>query len=65
MVAIFLMATGIGLFRILSGVVASWFLSPALKETDSDVEELKGMIKELQEQLRSRGQTSGGISAGV
>jgi voltage-gated potassium channel len=57
-VAIFLMAAGVGLFGILSGLVASWFLSPAVKETDTDVEELKGMIKELQEQVRSERRNS-------
>jgi voltage-gated potassium channel len=64
-VAVFLMASGVGVFGILSGLVASWFLSPAVKETDSDVEELKTMIKELQEQLRMQGQNSAQPSESV
>ena len=54
MVAVFLMAAGVGAFGVLSGLVASWFLSPAVEETDSDVEELKGMIKHLQVQLAAQ-----------
>jgi len=33
---------------------ASWVLSPAVKDTDSDVEELKTMIKQLQGQLNGQ-----------
>jgi voltage-gated potassium channel len=54
LVAVFLMAAGVGAFGVLSGLVASWFLSPAVRETDSDVEELKTMIKQLQAQLETR-----------
>lgn len=51
LVAVFLMAAGVGAFGVLSGLVASWFLSPAVEETDSDIEELKEMIKQLQARL--------------
>lgn len=54
LVAVFLMAAGVGAFGVLSGLVASWFLSPAVEETDSDVEELKTMIKQLQTQLNGQ-----------
>lgn len=53
-VAVFLMASGVGAFGMLSGLVASWFLSPAVEETDTDVQELKAMIQELQEQLKAQ-----------
>lgn len=51
LVAVFLMAAGVGLFGTFSGLVASWFLSPAAEETDSDIEELKAMVAELQRRL--------------
>jgi voltage-gated potassium channel len=55
LVAVFLMAAGVGVFGLLSGLVASWFLSPAVEETDTDVAELKVMIRELQAQLQLQG----------
>jgi voltage-gated potassium channel len=51
MVAVFLMAAGVGIFGTFSGLVASWFLSPAAEETDSDVEELKAMVADIQRRL--------------
>ena len=51
LVAVFLMAAGVSLFGTFSGLVASWFLSPAAEETDSDIEELKAMIADLQRRL--------------
>ena len=51
-VAVFLMAAGVGAFGMLSGLVASWFLSPAAEETDNDVEELKVMVTELRAELQ-------------
>jgi voltage-gated potassium channel len=51
MVAVFLMAAGVGVFGTFSGLVASWFLSPAAEETDSDIEELKSMVADLQRRL--------------
>jgi voltage-gated potassium channel len=51
LVAVFLMAAGVGLFGTFSGLIASWFLSPATHETDSHVEELKAMIADLQRRL--------------
>jgi len=47
MVGIFLMASGVGVFGILSGLVASWFLSPAAVEADSDLAEIKALLIEL------------------
>jgi voltage-gated potassium channel len=51
MVAVFLMAAGVGLFGTFSGLVASWFLSPAAQETDAVVEELKAMVADIQRRL--------------
>ena len=54
MVAVFLMAAGVGAFGVLSGLVAAWFLSPVVQETDSDVEELKTLIRQLQAQIAAQ-----------
>jgi voltage-gated potassium channel len=51
-VAVFLMTSAVGVFGMLSGLVASWFLSPAAEETDQDVEELKVMVKDLRDELQ-------------
>lgn len=58
LVAVFLMAAGVGIFGTFSGLVASWFLSPAAAETDSDVEELKAMVADIQRRLPP---SSGGV----
>jgi voltage-gated potassium channel len=55
-VAMFLMAAGVGAFGMLSGLVATWFLSPAVKETDADVAELKAILLDVQAQLQRREQ---------
>jgi voltage-gated potassium channel len=65
LVAVFLMAAGVGLFGTMSGVVASWFLSPAAKEADEDMREVKMMLRELQEQLSSRGHESSSVAARI
>jgi voltage-gated potassium channel len=51
LVAVFLMAAGVGVFGTLSGLVASWFLSPAAEEADTDIEQLKVMVAEIQRRL--------------
>jgi voltage-gated potassium channel len=51
LLAVFLMATGVGAFGTLSGILAAWFLSPATKEADSDREEIKAMLMELTARL--------------
>lgn len=51
LVAVFLMAAGVGVFGTFSGLVASWFLSPAAAETGSDVEQLKAMVADIQRRL--------------
>ena len=50
-VAVFLMAAGVGLFGTLSGLVASWFLSPAAEEADTDLTEIKTLLAELRTQV--------------
>jgi voltage-gated potassium channel len=54
LVAVVLMAAGVGVFGTLSGLVAGWFLSPAAKEADDDAQEIKRLIVELQQQLASQ-----------
>lgn len=51
LVAVFLMAAGVGLFGTFSGLVASWFLSPTAENTDTDVQQLKAMVADLQRRL--------------
>ena len=59
-VAVFLMAAGVGVFGTLSGLVASWFLSPAAKESDSDLMEIKRLLHEMRERDGRFDQTSPG-----
>ena len=51
-VAVFLMASGVGLFGTFSGLVASWFLSRGERSQDSDLEEIRAMIVELRDMAR-------------
>jgi voltage-gated potassium channel len=51
-VAVFLMAAGVGLFGTMSGAVASWFLSPAAEEADVDLAEIKELLMELRKRRR-------------
>jgi voltage-gated potassium channel len=43
----FLMVTGVGLFGMMSGFIASWFLSPMHKKEESEIEILRREISEL------------------
>lgn len=51
MVAVFLMAAGVGVFGTFSGLIAAWFLSPQADHTESDVEQLKQMVADVQRRL--------------
>ena len=53
-VGVFLMVAGVGLFGVLSGAVASWFLSPAAKEADVDLAEIKQLLIEIRDREKSR-----------
>jgi voltage-gated potassium channel len=44
LVAVFLMAGGVGVFGTFSGLIASWFLAPAAREADTDLTEIKEML---------------------
>jgi voltage-gated potassium channel len=50
LVAVFLMASGVGVFATFSGVLTAWFLSPAVQEADKDILEVKAMLKQLLEE---------------
>jgi hypothetical protein len=52
LVAVFLMAAGVGLCGTLSGAIASWFLSPAAKETDLDLQEVKHLLLKVRGRLK-------------
>ena len=51
LIGAFVMAAGVGVFGIVSGVAASWFLEPVEKKEDTDILELKQMMAGLQRQL--------------
>ena len=51
LIGAFVMAAGVGVFGILSGVAAAWFLTPLEEQEDTDIVELKRMIGGLQAQL--------------
>jgi voltage-gated potassium channel len=48
-VAVFLMVAGVGVFGTFSGLVASWFLSSAAQQTDSDLTEIKALLLEMRQ----------------
>jgi len=50
-VAVCLMSAGVGVFGMMSGLVATWFLSPGAKEADDDREEIKRLLVELRQVL--------------
>jgi voltage-gated potassium channel len=51
LVAVFLMAAGVGVFGMLSGLIAAWFLSPANERRDADGEEIKRLLVELRDRM--------------
>ena len=51
LIGAFVMASGVGVFGILSGVAASWFLTPMEEAEDKDIVELKQLIVGLQAQV--------------
>jgi voltage-gated potassium channel len=59
LVAVVLMAAGVGLFGTLSGLVASWFLAAATKAPDADLVEIKAMLAHVKTQLASLSSAGG------
>jgi voltage-gated potassium channel len=53
-IAAVLMTAGVGLFGTFSGFVASWFLAPANKERESELQALRKEIVNLRQLLESR-----------
>ena len=53
-IAALLMTAGVGLFGAFSGFVASWFLKPAEREQDSDMEELRTELAAIRALLEQR-----------
>jgi voltage-gated potassium channel len=51
LVAVFVMAAGVGVFGTFSGLVASWFLAPEAKEVDTDLLELRELVLEIRSQV--------------
>lgn len=62
LVAVFLMAAGVGIFGTVSGLVASWFLSPGAVETNTDLDEVKARLDAIQRQLKTLAADSGGAA---
>jgi hypothetical protein len=58
LVAVFLMAAGVGVFGILSGLAASWFLSPAVEETENEVTRIEKRLVSIQQHLEVMARTS-------
>jgi voltage-gated potassium channel len=53
-VAVFLMAGGVGIFGTLSGLVASWFLTPSQQAQDTDMDEIRATLAEIRERWAER-----------
>lgn len=53
-VAVFLMLAGVGLFGTLSGLFASWFLSPTEREKGSEIDQLRSEIRDLRRSIEKR-----------
>ena len=51
LVAVFLMIGGIGVFGTFSGLVASWFLAPASARKESELDEIRATLAEIQRRL--------------
>lgn len=55
LIAVVLMAAGVGVFGTLSGLMAGWFLLPDTKQADADRDELKLLVVQLRDQLAAQG----------
>jgi voltage-gated potassium channel len=58
LIAAVVMAIGVGVFGVISGVAAYWFLTPVEEEEDKDIVELKELIEQLKAQVGGRDQGS-------
>jgi voltage-gated potassium channel len=54
-IAVVLMAAGVGLFGAFSGFVASWFLSPKTHAQNNEITELRDEIRQLREAVQGGG----------
>ena len=54
LIAVLLMAGGVGVFGTLSGLVAGWFLSPGRHDASADAEEIKQLLRDLNTRLSER-----------
>ena len=51
LVAVLLMAAGVGVFGTLAGAVASWFLSPDTAETEAELSEVRQLLLEVRTEI--------------
>jgi len=56
LVAACLMICGIGLFGVLSGFMASWFVAPVGEKRDSEIAALRSEVQEIRQLLSDRAQ---------
>jgi voltage-gated potassium channel len=49
--AVLLMACGIGVFGVLSGFMASWFVAPAGEKRDTEIAALRAEVQEIKQIL--------------
>lgn len=52
-VAVVLMVGGVGLFGVLSGLLASWFVQPTTDTNNQELEALRGDVAELKTLLET------------
>jgi hypothetical protein len=45
------MIAGVGVLGTISGLIASWFMTPAAKDADAAAEEIKRLLAELRQQI--------------
>lgn len=53
-VALLLMVSGVGLFGMISGLVAAWFIRPGGKARRNDIQRLEKEVREMKELLKKR-----------
>lgn len=53
-IALLLMVSGVGLFGMISGLVAAWFLRPGRKARMNDIQRLEKEVREMKELLKRR-----------
>jgi len=61
-IAVILMISGVGLFSVLSGLLAAWLIEPKSESGESEIKALREEISELKTMVRQLGATGSGVS---